>query len=122
MNARVLVAEDEKTISLVVCRSLETIGCDVTAVHDGLEALQTGLAHDFDLAILDNQMPGMLGMEVLQRWKEEGRPFPVIMLSAMTNEDEVVRGLELGAVDYVRKPFSVRELIARVRAQLRQGI
>lgn len=119
-SGRILVAEDERTIALVVSRSLASLGCEVVVVHDGLEALRRGREEEFDLAILDQMMPGMVGMEVLRTWQEEGRPIPVIMLSAMTDEEEVVRGLELGAIDYVRKPFSVRELLARVRTHLRQ--
>lgn len=121
MRPQVLVAEDEETIALVVSRSLESIGCDVTVARDGMEALVAGLEEDYDLAIVDHLMPQLNGMEVLQRWKRAGRGFPVIVLSAVTGEDDVVRGLDLGAVDYVRKPFSVRELLARVRVHLRKG-
>ena len=122
MKARVLVAEDEPTISLVVCRSLEAAGYQVVVARDGLQALETGLREKFDLAILDQRMPGLPGIEVLQKWREQGRHFPVMFLSAMADEEDVVRGLELGAVDYVRKPFSARELLARVRAHLHREV
>jgi DNA-binding response OmpR family regulator len=122
MKARVLVAEDEPTISLVVCRSLEAAGYHVVVARDGLQALETGLREKFDLAILDQRMPGLRGIEVLQKWREQGRHFPVMFLSAMADEEDVVRGLELGAVDYVRKPFSARELLARVRAHLHREV
>ncbi|MGH9167183.1 MAG: response regulator transcription factor [Acidimicrobiia bacterium] len=122
MKVRVLVAEDEPTISLVVCRSLEAAGYQVVAARDGLQALEAGLREKFDLAILDQQMPGLQGIEVLQKWREQERHFPVMFLSAMADEEDVVRGLELGAVDYIRKPFSARELLARVRAHLHREV
>jgi DNA-binding response OmpR family regulator len=118
MRPRVLVAEDDRTISLMLVRSLQAIGCEVVTSQDGLEALELGLAEELDLAILDNLMPGMLGVEVLQRWRRAGRPFPVIMLSALSDEEKVVEGLVLGADDYMRKPFSMKELLARVRKHL----
>lgn len=116
---QVLVAEDDRVVSLLIARSLEGVGAQITTVYDGLEAFDVGLTGDFNLVLLDQVMPGLLGVEVLQRWIDEGRTMPVIMVSALTAEEDIVRCLELGAVDFIRKPFSVRELLARVKVHLR---
>jgi DNA-binding response OmpR family regulator len=115
----VLVAEDDRVVSLLIARSLEGVGAQITTVYDGVEALEVGLTTDFNLVLLDQVMPGLLGVEVLQRWIDDGRNMPVIMVSALTAEEDIVRCLELGAVDFIRKPFSVRELLARVKVHLR---
>ncbi len=116
---QVLVAEDDRVVSLLIARSLEGVGAQITTVYDGQEAFEVGLAGDFHLVLLDQIMPGLLGVEVLQRWIDEGKRMPVIMVSALTAEEDIVRCLELGAVDFIRKPFSVRELLARVKVHLR---
>ncbi len=116
---QVLVAEDDRVVSLLIARSLEGVGADTTTVYDGIEAFEVGLTNDFNLVLLDQVMPGLLGVEVLQRWIDDGKDMPVIMVSALTAEEDIVRCLELGAVDFIRKPFSVRELLARVRVHLR---
>lgn len=116
---RVLVAEDDRVVSLLLSRSLETAGIDVTAVYDGLEAYETGKSGEFDLAILDQVMPGLLGAEVLHRWNREGIDIPAIVVSGLTDDDDVVKLLDMGAVDFVRKPFNVREVLARVKLRLR---
>ncbi|MDH5372087.1 MAG: response regulator transcription factor [Acidimicrobiia bacterium] len=115
---RVLVVEDERIVSFLLTRTLEAAGYSVTAVDDGLDALEVGMTEDFDLVLLDQRMPGLLGLEVLQRWKAAGRPFPVIMVSGITGEADVIQALEVGAVDYIRKPFSVQEVVARVKVRL----
>ncbi len=120
---QVLVAEDDRVVSLLIARSLEGVGAQITTVYDGLEAFDVGLTTDFNLVLLDQVMPGLLGVEVLQRWIDDGKTMPVIMVSALTAEEDIVRCLELGAVDFIRKPFSVRELLARVKVHLRaQGL
>jgi DNA-binding response OmpR family regulator len=116
---KILVAEDDRVVSMLVCRSLEASGAAVTAAYDGLEAYEAGKQSEFDIALLDQVMPGLLGAEVLQRWSEDGVRLPVIMISGLTDEEDIVACLELGAVDFVRKPFNVREVLARVRVQLR---
>lgn len=115
----VLVAEDDRVVSLLIARSLEGVGAQITTVYDGLEAYEVGSTADFNLVLLDQVMPGLLGVEVLQRWIDDGKDMPVIMVSALTAEEDIVRCLELGAVDFIRKPFSVRELLARVKVHLR---
>lgn len=115
----VLVAEDDRVVSLLIARSLEGVGAQITTVYDGLDAFEVGLTTDFNLVLLDQVMPGLLGVEILQRWMDVGKDMPVIMVSALTAEEDIVRCLELGAVDFIRKPFSVRELLARVNVHLR---
>lgn len=117
---KVLVVEDERVVSFLLTRTLEAAGYSVTAVGDGLDALEIGLSEQFDLVLLDQRMPGLLGLEVLQRWKAAGRDFPVIMVSGITGEADVITALELGAVDYIRKPFSIQEVIARVKVRIRE--
>ncbi len=118
----VLVAEDDRVVSLLLSRSLETAGVDVTAVYDGVEAYEAGKNGDFDLAVLDQVMPGLLGAEVLHRWNREGVDIPVIVVSGLTDDDDVIKLLDMGAVDFVRKPFNVREVLARVKLQLRSKL
>lgn len=115
---KVMVVEDSRVASVMLTRALEAEGFTVVALDDGLDAYERGLEGDIDLVLLDHLLPGMLGTEVLHRWRSEGITFPVIMISNVTGEEEVTRALNLGARDYVRKPFSTRELMARVRIQL----
>ena len=115
----ILVVEDERVVSFLLTRTLEASGYSVTTSSDGLDALQVGLDTNFDLVLLDQRLPGLLGLEILQRWIAAGREFPVIMVSGITGEEDVIRALELGAVDYIRKPFSIQEVLARVKIRLR---
>ncbi len=117
-SKRVLVVDDQQSIAMLISRCLESIGCDVVAAYDGDEALQLGLEQDFDLVLLDQWLPGLLGVEVLEAWKDAGRPFPVILVSALSDQNAIVQSLDLGAVDFIRKPFDVQELIARVKIHL----
>ena len=117
--ARILVADDSPSVRLLVLRHLQAEGHDVDAAADGTAAFQLGCDVDFDLAILDQLMPGMLGTEVLHQWRLEERPFPVLLLSAVDDDQTVIQSLQLGAADYIRKPFSMSELKARIAAHLR---
>jgi len=117
---RVLVVEDDPTISEVVVRYLEREGLEVEAVADGRDALEAAAATWPDLVVLDLMLPGIDGLEVCRRLRAQA-PVPVIMLTARGDEEDRVLGLELGADDYVVKPFSPRELTARVRAVLRRA-
>jgi len=98
----------------MIRREFESRGWDVVAAMDGEAALRLGLDTHVDVAVLDVMMPGRTGPEVLHAWREADVAFPVLVLSAVQDEDRVIGLLELGAVDYVRKPFSTRELAVRV--------
>ena len=117
----VLVVEDDPTIADVVVRYLTREGLDVTAVGDGRDALDAAAARWPDLVVLDLMLPGLDGLEVCRRLHSQA-PVPVIMLTARGDEEDRVLGLELGADDYVVKPFSPRELTARIRAVLRRAV
>ena len=116
----VLVIEDEPQMRSMLTDNLEFEGYRVTAVASGEEALQRCASQQFALLLLDVMLPGMSGFEVCQQLRARGMRVPIIVLTARTHEHDRVRGLDLGADDYVSKPFSVRELLARVRAQVRR--
>lgn len=118
MAKRVLIVEDSQAVSVLLSRALQAEGFEVTVVKDGFDGYEYGRDGDFDLVLLDHLLPGLLGREILHRWRSEGVGVPVIMLSIDNDEDDVTSALEMGAQDYVRKPFSMRELMARVRIQL----
>jgi len=120
-SARVLVVEDDATVAEVVARYLERDGYQVEVLTDGAMALARALSSPPDLILLDLMLPGMDGMEVCRRIRGTA-PTPIIMLTARGQEGDRVLGLELGADDYVAKPFSPRELTARVRAVLRRSV
>ncbi len=118
---RVLVADDAPTVTLLVQRGLEADGWDVVVANDGYEAYELGLDGDFDLALVDHLMPSMLGAEIVQRWHEAGVETPVLILSGMDDEETVTGCLEVGAADFVRKPFNIRELQMRARLHARRA-
>jgi DNA-binding response OmpR family regulator len=117
---RILVVDDDATVAEVVERYLRRDGYEVEIVADGRTALDRALADPPDLVVLDLMLPGMDGLDVCRRLRALA-PVPVIMLTARGDESDRVVGLELGADDYVAKPFSPRELVARVRAVLRRA-
>lgn len=116
---RILIADDSETITTMLVSALEGSGYEVAIAKDGMKTYELGKSGDFDLVILDQLMPGLLGLEVIERWHAEGVDIPVIMLSGVDDDRTVVASLEQGAVDYVRKPFRLPELLARVRQRLR---
>ena len=121
---RVLIVEDEQDIAGLIKHTLERSGsADAEIVHSGDAALKAVADHTPDLIILDLNLPVLSGIEVCRilRARADARHVPIIMLTARTSEDDRVAGLEQGADDYVTKPFSLRELTARVRAVLRRG-
>jgi DNA-binding response OmpR family regulator len=118
--ARVLIVEDDATVAEVVTRYLEREGFAVESVADGRDALERVDAHLPDLVVLDIMLPGLDGLEVCRRLRALA-PVPVVMLTARGSEEDRVLGLDLGADDYVSKPFSPRELTARVKAVLRRA-
>ena len=117
----VLVVEDDASIALGLRINLEAEGYVVLMADDGERALEIARNSAPDLVILDVMLPRMNGLEVLQTLRKEGIMMPIIILSARTGEMDKVTGLELGAEDYVAKPFSLAELLARVRAALRRA-
>jgi DNA-binding response OmpR family regulator len=116
----VLVVEDEPQMRGMLSDNLEFEGYKVTAVASGEDALTEFERHAYALVLLDVMLPGIDGFDVCQRLRGGGTRVPIIVLTARTHERDRVRGLDLGADDYVSKPFSVRELLARVRAQVRR--
>ena len=116
---RLLFAEDEKSLSRAVTAILEKSNFSVDAVYDGQDALDYLRAGNYDGAILDIMMPKMDGIEVLKTIRAEGIRTPVLMLTAKAEVDDKVLGLDSGANDYLTKPFSTKELLARIRAMTR---
>jgi two-component system response regulator RegX3 len=120
VSQRILLVEDERTIRDAVAAYLEKEGYWVTAVGDGAEALEQAGRKPFDLVVLDLNLPKVPGEEVCRRIRDTS-DVPIIMLTAKGSEEEKIRGLEIGADDYLVKPFSPRELVARVRALMRRA-
>jgi two-component system, OmpR family, response regulator MtrA len=120
MNERVLLVEDDASIREVASMGLEQAGFRVTQVGDGREALVQFHHAPFDLVILDVMLPSLDGYEVCRQLRRESR-VPILMVSAKSDPVDVVVGLELGADDYVRKPFELPELVARARAAVRRA-
>jgi two-component system OmpR family response regulator len=118
-HRKVLIVEDERDLARVLKRHVEGIGCQVQLATTGEEAL--ALADDeFDLVLLDVMLPGIDGMEVCRRLRSLNRYMPVLMLTARSSDIDKVMGLESGADDYLTKPFSVQELLARIKAIFRR--
>jgi DNA-binding response OmpR family regulator len=116
---RILIADDEPAIRESVAYALAREGYDVDAVEDGVSALARARAEPYDAIVLDVMLPGQSGTDVCRELRAESS-VPIVMLTARTGEVDRVVGLELGADDYVTKPFSIAELVARVRAILRR--
>jgi len=117
---RILVVEDEHAIADFIGRGLESEGYSVTCVGDGIEGEALAMTGRFDLLVLDWMLPGRSGLEILGTFRKGDRSTPVILLTARSEVEDRVRGLDGGATDYVTKPFAFEELVARVRAHLRQ--
>ena len=118
---RVLVIEDEPRLLAFVREALEAEGLIVDAAGDGAAGLEAALTGAHDLVVLDLMLPGVGGLAVLERLRDAQPNLPVLVLSARSELDVKVRGFELGATDYVTKPFALDEFMARVRVQLRRG-
>ena len=116
---RILLAEDERSLSRAVIALLEKNNYSADAVYDGQEALEYLVAGNYDALILDLMMPKMDGLTVLRTLREQGNPIPVLILTAKSEVDDKVLGLDTGANDYLTKPFSTQELMARIRAMTR---
>jgi len=118
---RILIVEDELSIATLLGDDLALDGYDVEIVGDGESAIAAAAARRFDLALLDVMLPGKDGFDVCRELRASGQRMPIIMLTAKTQESDKVMGLEIGADDYVTKPFSPRELRARIKAALRRA-
>jgi DNA-binding response OmpR family regulator len=117
---RILIAEDEGRIASFLEKGLRANGFTTTVTDDGRDALALADSDDFDLLILDVGLPGRDGFSVLRELRDRGRSLPIIILTARDSVEDTVAGLEGGADDYVPKPFRFEELLARVRARLRE--
>jgi two-component system, OmpR family, response regulator len=120
MSARVLVVDDEENISYVVSTALRLAGFEVTVAANAREALSAATSTRADLIVLDVTLPDLDGFEVCRRLRQDGSTAPVIFLTARDATEDRLRGLTIGGDDYVTKPFSVEELVARVRVVLRR--
>ncbi len=119
MSAQILVVDDEQAIVDILKSNLEREGYLVDVAYDGVQAVNLGLGRNYDVILLDCMLPRLDGFDVCRRLRQEITT-PIIFLTAKSEEIDKVLGLELGADDYVPKPFSVREVLARVKAQLRR--
>jgi DNA-binding response OmpR family regulator len=119
-RAKILVVEDEPAMVAGLRDNFEFEGYEVITAHDGIEGLERALEESPDLVVLDVMMPRMSGLEVCKQLRAKRASLPIIMLTARGQEIDKVVGLELGADDYVTKPFSIRELLARVKSVLRR--
>src|SRR6266851_1310219 len=121
-RTRILIVEDEPAMVAGLRDNFEYEGYEVISATDGVEGLDRALADNPDLVVLDVMMPRMSGLDVCKQLKVKKPSLPIIMLTARGQEIDKVVGLELGADDYVTKPFSIRELMARVKAVLRRAL
>ena len=119
-DAHILIVEDEQKIRTALRDFLEFHGFKVSEAMDGLEAERTVAGKQFDLILLDLMLPKISGEQLCTKWRQEGLQSPIIMLTAKGQQKEKVAGLNLGADDYITKPFSLEELLARIRAVLRR--
>ncbi len=119
-EATLLVVDDEPNILELLATSLRFAGFDVVTAANGNEALRQAAAHHLDLVVLDVMMPDMDGFTVLRRLRAGGSPLPVVFLTARDDTEDKVKGLTAGGDDYVTKPFSLEEVVARIRAVLRR--
>ncbi len=118
---RILIIEDEPALRVQLVKFLRTAGYAVDSASDGQEGLFMGNEYPIDVAILDLGLPDIDGLEVLRQWREAGRTFPVLILTARSSWNEKVNGLETGADDYLVKPFHMEEVAARLRALVRRS-
>jgi len=121
MNRTILVIEDDKDIAELVALHLRDEGYGVDVVHNGSEGFTRAQKDGYDLIVLDLMLPGTDGLSICRQLRGENNMVPILMLTAKSSELDRVLGLEMGADDYLTKPFSIRELVARVKAQLRRS-
>jgi two-component system OmpR family response regulator len=121
MSHTILVIEDDRDIAELVALHLRDEGFEVDLVHDGRDGLAMAEQGHYDLLVLDLMLPGMDGLSICRQLRAGPDFLPILMLTAKSSELDRVLGLEMGADDYLTKPFSIRELVARVKAQLRRS-
>ncbi len=119
---KILVVEDEPKMGEYLRQGLVEAGFVVDLAHDGMDGLHQGVTGNYDLAILDVMLPGADGWQILRAIRRAGKEMPVLFLTARDHVDDRVKGLEMGADDYLVKPFAFSELLARVRTLLRRGV
>ena len=117
----ILIVEDDKDISELIRIHLTDLNYDVKQIYDGKEALESAINNDYSMIILDIMLPGMDGFEICKEIRKQNMQLPILMLTAKAEEIDKIMGLEFGADDYLTKPFSIRELTARVKALLRRS-
>ena len=117
---KILIVEDDNNIAELVAINLRDAGCEVTIENDGLAGHDRALRDTFNLLILDINLPKMTGLDICKNVRKHRRYVPIMMMTAKSDENDIVMGLEVGADDYITKPFSVKELVARVKAVLRR--
>lgn len=118
---KILIIEDDRDIAELISIHVQDIGFETEKVHDGREGIIKAMEGEYELIILDLKLPGMEGLEVCRKLRLERIDTPIIMLTSKSEEIDKVLGLEIGADDYMTKPFSIRELVARVKTVLRRG-
>jgi two-component system response regulator PhoP len=119
---RILIIEDEVRLARNIKKGLETLPSFVAdMVHDGEDGLHLAITQNYDLIILDLMLPGLDGLALLRRLREAGHETPVLILTAKTSRDDVIRGLNYGSDDYLAKPFDMGELLARIKALIRRS-
>ncbi|WDF56128.1 response regulator transcription factor [Mucilaginibacter sp. KACC 22063] len=118
---KILVIEDEPKLGSFICAGLTQNGHVCDHITDGASGLEALMVNSYDLVLLDLMLPGMNGFDVLKNLQSFGKQVPVIILSALSDTENVIKGLDLGAIDYLRKPFELDELLARVRTVQRRN-
>jgi two-component system, OmpR family, alkaline phosphatase synthesis response regulator PhoP len=117
---KILIVEDDANIAELVALHLRDAGCRVTIENDGIKGHDLALKESFDLFLLDINLPKMSGLEICRAIRKHKKYVPIVMMTAKSEENDIVTGLDVGADDYITKPFGVKELVARIRAVLRR--
>ncbi len=120
MNKKVLIVEDERSIVTLIKYNVEQAGFQTDVAFDGEEAIKKFHDNEYDLIILDLMLPKIDGLEICKYIRSENKSIPILMVTALNEEEDIINGLNSGADDYITKPFSPKELVARMHAVLRR--